>query len=478
MGAARKMSGIMLTTSRLARRPHRLILSCAACLLPSAAWAGAAGGGRTTIWNIAVSMVAASLFGFVAKVLRQPLLLGYMLAGVAVGPLGLELISERSDIETLSQIGLILLLFMIGLEIDLKRMFQAGRLVVVTGLVQFPISVALAAGILWLLSSLGLDLGQGPQAVLYLAVAVSISSTMIVVKLLYDKRELDTLAGRITVGILVFQDIWAIVVLAIQPNLADPRLLGLLRTFGAGAVLVAASLLLSKYVLPRVFHVVAKIPELMLVLSLGWCFLVGVVAAHPAIGLSMEMGALIAGVSLATFPYNIDVNAKVLNIRDFFITLFFVSLGMQITVPRPGVVGVACAVVAVLLLTRLVGVFGVLHALKAGHWSSILPTINLAQMSEFALVILALGVSHGHVGADTLAIGVWAFAISAVGATYLIAYSHVLERIIRRVLSRLGLADLRASVSEVRRAEEVLEWVLWVLLAYGEELGLRPPEFW
>jgi voltage-gated potassium channel Kch len=194
------------------------------------------------------------------------------------------------------------------------------------------------------------------------------------------------------------------------------------------------------------------VPELMLVLSLGWCFLVGIIAAHPRVGLSMEMGALIAGVALATFPYNLDVNAKVLNIRDFFITLFFVSLGMRIPAPATDVLLAAGAVAGVLWISRLVGVFGLLHVLRAGHWTSILPTINLAQMSEFSLVILALGVTYGHVGGDTLTVAIWTFAILAVASTYQIAWSHRIERWMSRLLERIGLRDLRTPSREIRRA--------------------------
>jgi|CXWL01.1.fsa_nt_gi Kef-type K+ transport system membrane component KefB len=429
------------------------VLPIALALLPATAFAGGSEGGKV-IGHIAVAMVAASLFGVLMKVLRQPLLLGYILGGVLVGPIGVGLIRERHEVETLSGIGLILLLFMIGLEIDLKKMLQAGRWVIVTGLLQFPVSLALGYGLLQGIGALGLNLANGPYAVVYLAVGISISSTMIVVKLLYDKLELDTLAGRITVGILVLQDIWAIIVLAIQPNLVDPQVTGLMQTFGAGALLVAAALGFSKYVLPRIFHLVSKVPELMLIVSLGWCFLVGLIARHPRVGLSMEMGALVAGVALATFPYNLDVIAKVLNIRDFFITLFFVSLGMQIPSPEADVIGIAALCALVLILTRLAGVFGVLHVLRAGHFSSILPTINLSQMSEFSLVIIALGMAHGHIAQRTLTIGVWTFSLMAVASTYLIAASHPLERWLSRLFSLLGLKDLPASAVEAPRPAE------------------------
>lgn len=424
------------------------------CAAPALAANGEGGGGHAVVFNIALCTVAATGVALLMKLLRQPLILGYILAGVLIGPVGLRLITDHRDIVTISEIGLILLLFIIGLEIDLTRMLSAGKLVILPGLLQFPVCAALGYAAFWGLSRAGLALGSGAYAALYCALAVSISSTMIVVKLLYDKKELDTLPGRITVGILVFQDIWAILVLAIQPNLANPQVLGILKTFGMGALLVALALGVSRYVLPHVFHFAAKLPELMLVLSLGWCFLVSLVAAHPAVGLSMEMGALIAGVSLATFPYSLDVIAKVISIRDFFTTLFFVALGMQIPVPQTPVVLTAAVVALVALAVRAPGIFAPLYLMQAGHRTAILPALNLSQISEFSLVIAALGVTAGHIGQETLTLLIWVFALLAVGSTYLVTYSHPLQSALSRGLQRAGLKDLSAAREDREGDEE------------------------
>lgn len=410
-------------------------------LLPAAGFCSGGEGGHSLISNIAIAITAAAGLGLAMKLLRQPVIFGQLLAGVLIGPVGFGLITDHAQIVTIAEIGLILLLFMIGLEIDLHKMLSAGKMVLLPGLLQFPVCAGLAYAAFGALESAGISMGGG-YARLYFSVAVALSSTMIVVKLLYDKFELDTLAGRITVGILVFQDIWAIIVLAIQPNLADPRLAGMLKTFGAGVLLVAAAMAASKYLLPRVFRLVAKVPELLLVLSLGWCFLVALVAARPEVGLSMEMGALIAGVSLATFPYNLDVIAKVVSIRDFFITLFFVALGMQIPLPDRGVLLAAGAAAAVALLVRVPGVFGVLYPLRAGHRVSLLTTINLSQVSEFSLVILTLGAGFGHIGADSVTTAIWVFSILAVLSTYLVNYSHQLQAAGTRLLTSAGLKDI------------------------------------
>ena len=287
---------------------------------------------------------------FIAHYLKQPLLLAYIAAGVIIGPrIGFGFIKNEHDIETISHIGLILLLFMIGLEINVKKLKEVGRSLVVTGSMQFVICVLLGLGFF---SLLGFTMGGGNYNLLYLAVCCGLSSTAIVVKLLYSKFELDTLAGRLTLGILVFQDIWAIIMLSIQANLASPDVILILLSFVKGALVVLISLLASKYILPGLFKAVAKTPEIVLIASIGWCFLICGLA--EVFGLSLEMGALIAGVAISTFPYNHDVIAKVINIRDFFVTLFFVALGMQISNPsdNPGILLYAVAAAVFLIASR------------------------------------------------------------------------------------------------------------------------------
>jgi Kef-type K+ transport system membrane component KefB len=388
--------------------------------------------------SVGISISVAAGLAFIGNWLRQPLLLAYLLAGVLIGPqIGLGLVSDRASIETVSEIGLILLLFIIGLELDLKKLLAAGKPVLVTGILQFPLSVALG---LAFFIPFGLRMQGGDFGLLYVAVCLAISSTMIVVKLLYDKFELDTLPGRITLGVLIFQDVWAIVALGIQPNLLDPQFGKLLGSLGTGALLVVVALFISKTVLPRLFRSVAKSPELVLIGSLAWCFVV--CAAANAAGLSREMGALIAGIAISTFPYNLDVVAKVVSIRDFFVTLFFVALGMQIPMPSAELVGMALLASAFLVASRFVVIFPILRALRQGHRASLLPAINLAQMSEFAMVIAAIGLGYQHIDHKTVSLLIFVFAITSVVSTYLIGYSHPLQEWIASGLHRIGIRDL------------------------------------
>ncbi|HSH96040.1 MAG TPA: cation:proton antiporter, partial [Roseimicrobium sp.] len=286
--------------------------------------------GHGILNDIAICIVAAWLFSVLAQILKQPLILAYLAAGFIIGPEGVRLIESKESIETISEVGLILLLFMIGLEIDLKKILGAGKLILLTGAAQ--IFGGVLVGML-AFPFLKIDAEIGQLNVLYLAVAAALSSTVIIVKLLYDKKELDTLPGRITLGVLILQDLFAILFLALQPNLKNPQALPLLLSLVKAVVLVVIAFTASRYALPHVFRRVARHPELVLVGSLAWCFLMA--GLGDVLGLSREMGALIAGVAISTFPYTLDVSAKVTSLRDFFVTLFFVSLGMSI--PEPSI---------------------------------------------------------------------------------------------------------------------------------------------
>jgi Kef-type K+ transport system membrane component KefB len=395
--------------------------------------------------SIGICVAAAALIASVTWQFRQPLIIAYLATGVIIGPIGLRFVTDQASISTVAEIGLILLLFVIGLEIDIRKMASGGAAVLLTGALQVPICVALGLGFFW---ALGVPNTPRNNALLYLAACMSLSSTLVVVKILNDKYELDTLPGRITLGVLVIQDLWAVGMLAVQPNVLNPDLLPLLGSLWRGAVLVTGGFALSKYVLPYLFRVVAKAPELVLVSALGWCFFMA--AAASFIGLSREMGALIAGVSLSAFPYNLDVMAKAVSIRDFFVTLFFVSLGMQITIPSVPVLELAAAASVFVLVSRIV-VVPILYALKLGLRTSILPAINLAQVSEFSIVIASLGVVLHQIDQDVLTVVIITFAVTSVVSTYMINFSHPIQTALAAALKTIGMKDLDSS----RVVEEV-----------------------
>jgi Kef-type K+ transport system membrane component KefB len=386
--------------------------------------------------SIGICVAAAALIASVTWQFRQPLIIAYLATGVIIGPIGLRFVTDEASISTVAEIGLILLLFVIGLEIDVRKMASGGPAVLITGALQVPICIALGLAFFW---ALGVPMTPRNNALLYLAACMSLSSTLVVVKILNDKYELDTLPGRITLGVLVIQDLWAVAMLALQPNVLNPDLLPLVGSLWRGAVLITSGFALSKYVLPHLFRVVAKAPELVLVSALGWCFFMA--AAASFIGLSREMGALIAGVSLSAFPYNLDVVAKAVSIRDFFVTLFFVSLGMQITIPSLTVLELAAAASLFVIVSRVV-VVPILYALRLGLRASILPAINLAQVSEFSIVIASLGVALHQINQDVLTVVIITFAVTSVVSTYMINFSHPIQNVIAGALKSAGLKDL------------------------------------
>ena len=301
----------------------------------------------TLLRDIALGIMFAAILGHVARLLRQPLLLGYIAGGILLSPqMGFGLITNAESIELISEIGLILLLFIIGLEIDLRELRRLGRSMLALGVGQFVINTLLGlAFFAWL----GYRVADGRFDLIYLAIVMSLSSTLIVVKLLREKFELKILSGRLTLGVLVVQDIWAILFMAVQPSLADPGVLRIAQSIAGGAVLVGVAFLASRYILAPMLEASARRPELVLISSVAWCF--GIAGVAHQLGLSREMGALIAGVSISAFPYGADVISKVTGVRDFFVTLFFSAFVTRVLVVR--LVSLPALGIDVFVLVRL-----------------------------------------------------------------------------------------------------------------------------
>ena len=389
------------------------------------------------IGDITLCILFAWGLGLLAHFSRQPLILAYLIAGFFIGPFGMGWVKSQESISVISELGLIFMLFMIGLEIDLKKIVRAGPVILIAAGGQLIGGCIL--GVLFFMA-LGLALGITGFDAIYLTVACALSSTVIIVKVLYEKRELDTLPGRITLGVLVLQDIFAILFLAVQPSLANLQVTVILLSIARVGALVATALLLSRFVLPKLFHQIARRPELVMLGALAWCFLIAEIAER--LHLSREMGALVAGVSLSTFPYALDVTAKVTTLRDFFITLFFVGLGMTIPIPSGSVIGLALIIAVFTVVSRLLTTFTPLYLMKQGLRASLLPAINLAQISEFSLVVIQTGVTAGHIKTATASAASFAFVVLAVLSTFFMTRSAQITQGLIAPLKRIGLRDL------------------------------------
>ena len=425
----------------------------------------AAGGGISPlVGDLGLCLVAAGLLAIAFVKLRVPAIAALLGAGVLLGPAGLEAVQDRASIETIANLGLTLLLFVIGLEVNLQSLLASGRTLVVTGLVQVPLTLAAGLGTFLLVGMTGWALATGFYPALYLGVACAFSSTLLVAKYLQEHLLVDTVAGRLAIGLLIFQDIWAIVFLALQPSFANPSIAPILLTFLGTAIVGTLATFVARFVLSRAFHVVARSPELVVTVALGWCFGVGLfganlgVLAHRVgidveISVSMEMGALIAGATIATSPYAYEVVSRVVHLRDFFVTLFFVGLGMSIPVPDGGDVLLLAALVAgIAVVLRFLVFLPVLYATGLDRRNSVSVSAKLAQVSEFCLVIAYLGARLGHISGAHVSIVIFAFVITALVTPLLFAASDRLYKRLRALLDVVGIRS-RGTRAEAENME-------------------------
>ena len=423
--------------------------------------------------DLAICVGAGWVFGLAAHCLRQPVLLGYLLAGFLVGPSALGLVSDPASIGNIAELGLVLLLFLLGMEMDLKQLRRLGRLVLTTALTQVIGSTLLAWGAFWLLAHWR---GGTPLDAFYLAIAAALSSTIIGIKLLHEKRELGTLAGQITLGVLVFQDLAAILFFGLQPTLLHPSLPVVAITLGKVALLAGLALLVSRYVLPRVFAQAAVRPELVVLGALAWCFIL--VACAETLHLSGALGAITAGMAISTFPYALDIEAKVASLRDVFVTLFFVTVGLTLRLPDGAMLLNGLLICGVVVLTRFLTVFVPVYGTGGGARAGFLASLNLLPVCELSLVLMALGEDFGHLRPGSSGTVVVAFAITAFAGTYAINYSDALYRRVRPWLQRWGLQE---GAAEAERSPRDAATDIFVLGFYRlassliEELQRKDP---
>jgi Kef-type K+ transport system membrane component KefB len=429
----------------------------AALVLALAATPARAAGAElpSLVHDIGVALLLSGVLAVLFARIKFPAIAGFILAGVVAGPLGLQQVTDLHNIDTIAQLGFVLLLFMIGLEIDLAKILGSGKAILVSGAVQYPLTIVFGFLIAKLLAFVGFGaLLGGGLAPLYIGVVIGGSSTLIVVKLFQEAFELDTVPGRIALGVLVFQDIWAIVAVIIQPSLQAPEILPILGSFAGIAILAVVAALVARAVMSIMFGWIAKTPELVVVGAISWCFAVVFaganldwlaeasfgVDAHLTVG--SGMAALIAGATIANLPYSTEIVTKVGIVKDFFITLFFVGLGMTIPAPDSWAVPVLAVIVAlVAILARQVIFFPLFYFTGVDQRNAEVTAIRLAQISEFGLVISFLGVDLGHVSPELSSVIIFAFVLTALATTPLYHAAYAIHARLRPLLTALGFRE-------------------------------------
>lgn len=420
-------------------------------------------------YQIAAVLVLASVVGFMALKLKQPLIVAFILTGFLAGPEMFSLVREedRAIIETLAHLGIALLLFMVGLKLDLKIIRETGSLALFAGVAQVAVTfvLAAAAGLL-----LGFDGGES----VFLGLAMAFSSTIIAVKLLSDRRALDSLYGRMALGILIIQDL-----LVIAVTIFITGFLGMTSdeghgggdfagAFVKGGGLVIVLILFTRYVARPLTHMLARNAELLTVFSIAFAVFMSALCEH--LHFSKELGGLIAGIALASTPYNNVIAARLSPLRDFMLLFFFTHLGAQMHVGDIG--GTIPAVIAfsvfVLLFKPLI-VMTIMHAMHFRKRTGFMTGVTLAQISEFSLILAAMGVGAGLIGGDMLNLVTLVGLVTMALSTYGIVYSGNMYLFLenRTGFFRCAEKDHREE-TEHHELNRIYDVVIFGLGRYGE----------
>jgi len=368
--------------------------------------------------ELSIILVLATSLAGLMRLLKQPFIIGYVLTGLLIGPYFLEVPVSTGFLDAFSEIGIAILLFVVGLSLSPKEVKDFGKSILFVSIGQ--VSITFLSGFV-LAKILNFEL----ISAFYIAIALTFSSTIIVLKLLSDKRDLEKLYGRIAIGVLLFQDLIAALALVIVStfsngsNVVSEALFVLFK----GGLLTGVVVLVCLFVLPRLSLFFAESQEFLFIFSLGWGF--GLAALFRYLGLSVEIGALIAGVALSITPYSREISSRLKPLRDFFILIFFILLGFKISVGSIGEIAIP-----LIAFTLFVFVVKPIIIMSLTWWvgynkkTSFLGGFTLAQISEFSLILVLLGASVGHINEKVLSVITLVGLITIAGSSYIIVYSE------------------------------------------------------
>lgn len=391
-------------------------------------------------------------FGVAAIALRLPLLVGLLVAGVVVGPQVLGLVDATEEIALLGEIGISLLLFVVGLKLDPRLVRKLGGVVLLTGMAQVVLTAALAYAIATLA-------GLSTVPALYLAAGMAFSSTVVVIKLLSDREQVEELHGRLSLGILIVQDI-VVVVLMVGLASVDPEgtatlgeQLGVIAL--RGVALFAGVALVARYVLPRLVHVLARQAELLVLAAVTWA--VALAALAHLLGFSEEVGAFLAGVALASSDYREAISGRLATLRDFLLVFFFIDLGTQLRFDGLDDLGLVAALTVFVLVGKplLIAVLGTVFGFQARV--AVTSGVTMGQISEFSLILASLGVALGQIDGRIAGVMAAVALLTITISTLVSARADVLVPRLSAPLVRLQRARTRRSVEQqVRFRPEVV----------------------
>lgn len=426
----------------------------------------------TPFAEVALLLVMAAGIGLIGTLARQPLIVSFIAVGLIAGPSALDVVRSDAQIDLLSELGIAVLLFLVGIKLDVKLIRSLGVVSVMTGLGQ----VIFTAFFGYLI---GLGLGLGHITSLYVAVALTFSSTIIIVKLLSDKREIDALHGQIALGFLIVQDlvvVLAMIVLsAIGIGAADGGHGGgsVAMVLASGLALVAAVVLFVRYAADPLTERLAHAPELLVIFAIALAAMFA--AVGDFVGLGKEVGGLMAGVALASTPYRETIAARLAPLRDFLLLFFFIALGATLDLSLLGthVTGAILFSLFVLIGNPLI-VLAIMGAMGYRKRTGFLAGLTVAQISEFSLIFVAMGVSIGHVTEDALGLVTMVGLVTIAASTYMITYSHQIYALFEPLLGVFERKNTLREPSDTGvHAASRYRIIIFGLGRFGTAIGLR-----
>ncbi len=377
--------------------------------------------------DFAIIIIAATAIGLIARQLGQPTIVAYIITGVILGPVLLDVVTVEGLVDHMAELGLGFLLFLLGLKMRLEDIREILAPISNIAIGQTVLQTALAFLV-------ALLLGFGTVEILVIALATVFGATPVIVKLLTDKDEVTSLPGKIDIGVLIIQDIYLVIILALfaADDLGDPGQIAttLVVIFTMMGFILLFSLVSSRYILPELFRRIADNKDVFLIVAIAWAFLF--IAVAETFELSVEVGAFLAGISLAQLPYSKELEDRITPITDFFILIFFASIGLRID--SAGALFAFWQEALIASVVLMIGNFWIMYYLidREGFSveTSFLGSINMVQVSEFSLVVGALALTQGYIEEPVLGYLTLMALLTMTVSTYIITYNHAIyERV-------------------------------------------------
>lgn len=379
------------------------------------------------ILELALIMGIAAILALIGRAIKQPPIIAYLITGILIGPLVFNMMGSTEMIHTFARMGVAFLLFIVGLNLDFRELKGIGKVSLLAGSTE----ILLVSGISFLIA---IAIGLAYTPAIYLALALAFSSTVVVVKLLSDKNELETLHGRIALGILIVEDFVAAFLLMVVPVLGVGDFTTVVIQIGLSLSLIVGVFLFAYLIFPKVLAIAAKSQEVLFLFGISWALLIAVLFDHW--GFSMEIGALLAGMALASSKYSLEIKGKIKGVMDFFVVLFFVFFGAQLVGPITSELIIQASIFsAFILLGKPLIIMSIMKTIGYKKRTNFFTGTSLAQISEFSLILILLGFTLGIVNQELFSLAILIALITITLSSYSIHFSKPIYKFLSPMLT-------------------------------------------